>query len=41
MYRESFAKSVYQNLYSIVPDAESAIRVLENYEPIELETKWY
>jgi len=41
IYRESFAKSIFQNLYSIVPDAESAIRVLENYEPTELETKWY
>lgn len=41
IYRESFAKRVYENLYSIVPDAESAITVLLNYKPVELESKWY
>jgi cytokinin riboside 5'-monophosphate phosphoribohydrolase len=41
IYKENFAKSVYQNLYSIVPDAESAIKVIQNYDPIELESKWF
>jgi cytokinin riboside 5'-monophosphate phosphoribohydrolase len=41
IYKESFAKSVYQNLYSIVPDSESAIKVLQNYEPVEMESKWF
>ncbi len=41
IYKENFAKKVYENLYSIVPDAESAIKVLQNYNPIELENKWF
>lgn len=41
IYKENFAKSVYQNLYSIVSDAESAIKVLQNYDPVELGSKWY
>ncbi|MBP7738620.1 MAG: TIGR00730 family Rossman fold protein [Spirochaetes bacterium] len=41
IYSESFAKRIFQNLYSVVPDAESAIRALRDYEPVELESKWY
>lgn len=41
IYSESFAKRIFQNLYSVVPDAESAIRALRDYEPVELESKWF
>lgn len=41
IYAESFAKRVFRNLYSVVPDADSAIKALQNYEPVEMESKWF
>jgi len=41
MYSENFAKSDYRKLYSVARDAENAISYIENYRPVELESKWF
>lgn len=41
IYKESFAKSAFRDLYSIVPDSASAIKVIQNYEPVEFASKWF
>ncbi|MDX1284514.1 MAG: TIGR00730 family Rossman fold protein [Draconibacterium sp.] len=40
-YAEQFAKEVYKNLYFNAENAEEAIDYLNNYEPMELDSKWF
>ena len=40
-YRELFAKEIYRELYFIAQNAEEAIDFIENYTPVELDSKWF
>jgi hypothetical protein len=40
MYSENFAKPDCRKLYHITPDPEDAISYIDNYRPVELESKW-
>ncbi|MBN2637448.1 MAG: TIGR00730 family Rossman fold protein [Prolixibacteraceae bacterium] len=40
-YSELFAKEVYRELYFIANNSEEAINYIQNYVPVELDTKWF
>ncbi len=40
-FSELFAKEVYRELYFIAENANEAIQYIENYKPIELDSKWF
>lgn len=40
-YHEMFAKEIYRELYFIARNAEEALEYIVNYEPIELDSKWF
>jgi uncharacterized protein (TIGR00730 family) len=40
-YVEDFAKDVYRDLYFEAKDSEEALNYIQNYEPVELDTKWF
>lgn len=40
-YKEQFAKDLQRDLYFIADNSEDAINYINNYEPIELDTKWF
>lgn len=41
IYAGKFAKSVFRGLYAIADDAVGALDYIENYRPVELESKWF
>lgn len=40
-YQEMFAKSVYRELYYVAESANEAMEYLQNYTPVELDSKWF
>jgi len=40
-YNEMFAKEIYRDLYFVAENSEDAIKYLNDYVPIELDTKWF
>lgn len=40
-YHEMFAKEIYHDLYFIAQTAEEALEYIENYTPVELDSKWF
>src|SRR5690606_17294287 len=40
-YSELFAKKIYRKLYFIAKNSEEAIDYIQNYVPVELDTKWF
>ncbi|NOY96753.1 MAG: TIGR00730 family Rossman fold protein [Chlorobi bacterium] len=40
-YAESFAKVQYKKLYYVADNAHAAIKYIENYQPVQLDTKWF
>ena len=40
-YVELFAKDVYRKLYFIAETPEEAMKYIENYEEVELDSKWF
>jgi cytokinin riboside 5'-monophosphate phosphoribohydrolase len=40
-YQEMFAKSVYRELYYVASSAQEAMDYLQNYTPVELDSKWF
>jgi hypothetical protein len=40
-YHEMFAKEIYRELYFIAQTAEEALEYIENYTPVELDSKWF
>ena len=41
LYTEQFAKINNRNLYHIAQDVPAVFTFLDNYQPIEIDTKWY
>jgi len=40
-FRDSFSKEDYKSTYYIAADSVEALRYIENYQPVELATKWF
>lgn len=40
-YKEMFAKDLYRELYFVANNADEAMNYLMNYEPVELDSKWF
>jgi len=40
-YREMFAKPVYRQLYYIAGNSNEAMDYIQNYKPVELDSKWF
>ena len=40
-YSEMFAKEIYRDLYFVANDAQEAMDFALNYEPVELDSKWF
>jgi len=40
-YTEMFAKDLYRNLYFVAESSSTAIKYIENYQPEELDSKWF
>lgn len=40
-YEEQFAKELYRELYYIAKDADEAMNYINNYQEIELDSKWF
>jgi len=40
-YHEMFAKEIYRELYFIAQTAGEALEYIENYTPVELDSKWF
>lgn len=40
-YNEMFAKEIYRDLYFVAENSEEAIEYLNNYIPVELDSKWF
>ncbi len=41
MMRQRFAKPVYRQMYEFLPEIAPALDYLENYQPVQLPSKWY
>jgi len=41
MYNKSFAKPDYRKRYVITSDAEKALSYIQNYRPLQLQSKWF
>ena len=41
IFKESFAKSAYRDLYFITESVDEALSYIENYEPFERPKKWF
>ena len=40
-YHEMFAKEIYRELYFVAQTAGEALEYIENYTPVELDSKWF
>jgi uncharacterized protein (TIGR00730 family) len=40
-YKEMFAKDLYRDLYFVAQNSEEAMDYLKNYQPAELDAKWF
>ncbi len=40
-FSELFAKEIYRELYFIAENANEALQYIENYKPVELDSKWF
>ncbi|HKI88527.1 MAG TPA: TIGR00730 family Rossman fold protein [Draconibacterium sp.] len=40
-YQEMFAKSVYKKLYYVASTAKEAMKYLQTYTPVELDSEWF
>jgi hypothetical protein len=40
-YHEMFAKEIYRELYFVAKTAEEALEFIANYNPVELDSKWF
>lgn len=40
-FKEMFAKELYRNLYFVANGADEAMEYIRNYEPVELDSKWF
>ncbi len=40
-YHEMFAKHIYRELYFVAKNSEEAVEHIENYTPVELDSKWF
>ncbi|MCF6332616.1 MAG: TIGR00730 family Rossman fold protein [Draconibacterium sp.] len=40
-YKEMFAKDLYRELYFIANNSDEAIDYLNNYKPVEMDSKWF
>ena len=40
-YNEMFAKEIYRDLYFVAENSEEAIEYLNDYIPVELDSKWF
>lgn len=40
-YKEMFAKILYRDLYMVAYNSSEAIEYIENYQPVELDSKWF
>ena len=40
-YEELFAKMIYKELYHVSENAVEALKYIENYKPVVLDTKWF
>lgn len=40
-YKEQFAKDLHHDLYFVAKNSEEALNYVNNYEPVELDTKWF
>ncbi|HKJ79697.1 MAG TPA: TIGR00730 family Rossman fold protein [Prolixibacteraceae bacterium] len=40
-FKEQFAKEIYARLYLVTKDSKDALQYIENYEPIEIDSKWF
>ena len=40
-YTESFAKEQYKKLYYVADNAHAAIKYIEDYQPAQLDSKWF
>ncbi len=40
-YKEQFAKDLQRDLYFVANNSEEALKYLANYEPVELDAKWF
>ena len=40
-YVELFAKDIYRQLYFVAQTPEEAMEYIENYEEVELDSKWF
>ncbi len=40
-YSQDFTKEIYRNLYFVTKDVNEAVNYIENYQPKELDKKWF